>query len=90
VQKSTSAHAAGRESGAPLADDPAGNPAKIIGPFEASSYCAGNGSCVEVAPLAAGGWAVRDGKQGPGGPVLTFTGQEWAAFVAGVKAGELQ
>ena len=24
----------------------------------------------------------------PGGPVLTFTQQEWAAFVAGVKNGE--
>jgi hypothetical protein len=24
----------------------------------------------------------------PGGPVVTFTGPEWVAFVAGVRAGE--
>jgi Domain of unknown function (DUF397) len=91
LQKSTSARAAGHEGDAPLDDEPSGHPTKILSrPFAASSYCAGNGSCVEVAPLAAGGWAVRDGKQGVGGPVLTFTAQEWIAFVAGIKAGELQ
>jgi hypothetical protein len=82
---------AGMHGGAaPLDDEPTGNPAKIIGPFAASSYCAGNGACVEVAPLDAGGRAVRDGKLGAAGPVLTFTAGEWAAFVAGIKAGELQ
>jgi hypothetical protein len=90
VQKSTSAHAAGHHGAAPLDDEPTGRPAKIIAPFAASSYCAGNGACVEVAPLATGGWAVRDGKQGDAGPVLSFTAGEWAAFVAGIKAGELQ
>jgi hypothetical protein len=78
---------AGKHGGAPLDDEPTG---KITGPFEVSSYCAGNGSCVEVAPLAAGGRAVRDGKQGAAGPVLSFTAGEWTAFVAGIKAGEFE
>ncbi|SET50947.1 DUF397 domain-containing protein [Nonomuraea wenchangensis] len=46
------------------------------------------GSCVEVAPLADGGGVlVRDGKD-PDGPSLRFDGDEWAAFLAGVRAGE--
>lgn len=42
--------------------------------------------CVEVAftPEAIG---VRDSKN-TNGPILTFTRDEWNAFVAGVKAGE--
>ena len=46
-----------------------------------------NGNCVEVAAIAGGGVAVRDSKD-PDGPVLRFTAAEWAAFVAGVAAGE--
>lgn len=46
-----------------------------------------NGSCVEVTDLPDGGAAVRDSKD-PTSPVLTFTAQEWVAFVRGVKAGE--
>ncbi len=79
--------AVGHGGDAPLDDEPTG---KVSGPFEVSSFCAGNGACVEVASLANGGKAVRDGKRAPGGPVLTFTADEWAAFVAGIKAGELQ
>jgi hypothetical protein len=40
-----------------------------------------------VADLPDGGAAVRDSKD-PASPVLTFTAQEWVAFVRGVKAGE--
>jgi Domain of unknown function (DUF397) len=58
--------------------------------WEVSSFCAGNGSCVEVARLAAGDIGVRDGKLGPGSPVLTFSRHEWDAFVSGIRAGELQ
>jgi hypothetical protein len=47
-----------------------------------SARC-GGGECVEVA-----GCAVRDSKD-PGGPVLEFSRDAWAAFVAGIKAGEL-
>jgi hypothetical protein len=52
-----------------------------------SSHCA-DSSCVEVA-WRDGEVLVRDSKD-PGGPVLRFTGVEWAAFVAGVRDGELQ
>jgi hypothetical protein len=53
-----------------------------------SSYSGSNGgACVEVAVLLDGGRAVRDSKD-PGGPKLAFAADEWAAFTAGVKAGE--
>jgi hypothetical protein len=44
-------------------------------------------SCVEVADLDGGHRAVRDSKD-PAGPALIFTWMEWAAFTAGVRAGE--
>ncbi|MBC3992822.1 DUF397 domain-containing protein [Streptomyces sp. AC563] len=58
-----------------------------------SSYSDGEGGqCVEWAP----GYAatarvvpVRDSKD-PHGPTLTFESTAWAAFIAGVKAGEFQ
>ena len=43
---------------------------------------------VEVRALSDGGVSVRDGSDGQDGPVLAFTREEWAAFVAGVKNGE--
>lgn len=49
-----------------------------------SSACAGSG-CVEVTRLDRN-VAVRDSKAP--GPLLTYTPEEWAAFIAGVKAGE--
>lgn len=51
-----------------------------------ASGCADK-SCVEVMCVD-GGYLVRDSKD-PDAPVLSFTREEWAAFVAGVKAGEL-
>ncbi|TDE56839.1 DUF397 domain-containing protein [Nonomuraea mesophila] len=45
------------------------------------------GNCVEVAPLSGGRVAVRDSKN-RGGPALTFTAAEWAAFKNGVINGE--
>ena len=45
-----------------------------------------NGQCVEVAELG-DAVAVRDSKN-PQGPMLTFTRDEWAAFVGGAKDGE--
>lgn len=54
-----------------------------------SSYSDGvNGECVEVAELSDGGRAVRDTKDGGGGPVLVFTSSEWKAFALGVKDGQ--
>lgn len=47
----------------------------------------GNGQCVEVGRVP--GWVgVRDSKDNGAGPVLNFTEAEWAAFLAGARAGE--
>ncbi|NUW33620.1 DUF397 domain-containing protein [Nonomuraea sp. SMC257] len=54
--------------------------------WQKSSFCSSN-TCVEVAPLGDGGVALRDSKI-DGSPVLVFTEEEWAAFVAGVREGE--
>jgi hypothetical protein len=45
-------------------------------------------SCVEVANLADGGVAIRDSKAGDTSAVLLFSGDEWSAFVTGIKAGD--
>ncbi|MEV0455260.1 DUF397 domain-containing protein [Catellatospora methionotrophica] len=50
-----------------------------------SSYC-DSGACVEVAQLDHG-VAIRDAKD-PQGPALRFSRQEFAAFIAGVRAGD--
>ena len=53
-----------------------------------SSFSGGQGgSCVEVAALPDGGTAVRHSKH-IDGPAIAYTAAEWAAFLAGVKAGE--
>jgi Domain of unknown function (DUF397) len=54
--------------------------------FRVSSYCS-YGSCVEVGRTPDGVVLVRDTKDRTQ-PALAFTDDEWAAFVAGVKAGE--
>ncbi|AUY54222.1 DUF397 domain-containing protein [Streptomyces sp. CB01881] len=53
-----------------------------------SSYSAQANECVETRQEALGGMAVRDSKDSAG-PALRFTADAWAAFVGGVKAGEL-
>lgn len=53
--------------------------------FFLSSYT-GSGSCVAVARLADGSFAVRHSRRDE--PILIFNRAEWAAFVAGVKDGE--
>lgn len=52
-----------------------------------SSYSGSGNNCVEVAELDDGGRAVRHSKDRVG-PVLRFTAAEWAAFTAGMGAGE--
>jgi hypothetical protein len=52
-----------------------------------SSLC-GTGACVEVAKVA-DQYLVRDSKA-PDAPALTFTQDEWTAFVDGVTAGEFR
>ena len=54
--------------------------------FQVSSYCS-YGNCVEVGRSADGVVLVRDTKD-RAQQALAFTDEEWAAFVAGVKAGE--
>jgi hypothetical protein len=51
-----------------------------------SSRSGSNGQCTEVRDRG-DAIDVRDSKH-PGGPVLTFAPDEWAAFVQGVKAGQ--
>jgi len=52
-----------------------------------SSYC-GTGACVEVAKVA-DQFLVRDSKN-PDTPALTFTADEWTAFLDGAAAGEFR
>jgi hypothetical protein len=52
-----------------------------------SSLSFSNGNCVEVANLSGGEIGVRDSKN-PEGTVLRFTGDEWQAFIGGVRGGE--
>ena len=46
-----------------------------------------NGSCVELAPLAGGGVAMRNSRY-PDGEVLVHTAGEFTAFLLGAKHGE--
>jgi hypothetical protein len=53
-----------------------------------SSYSSDQGgNCLEVLDLEHGHRAVRDSKN-PTGPALRFTAAHWAAFTAGIRAGE--
>lgn len=54
--------------------------------FCVSSFCS-FGNCVEVGQTPDGAVVVRDTKD-RGQQALSFTDEEWRAFVAGVKAGE--
>lgn len=52
-----------------------------------SSYSGTEDVCVEVRHSPDGYVLVRDSKD-PDGPQLSFTPEEWSAFIAGAKAGE--
>jgi hypothetical protein len=52
-----------------------------------SSLSFANGNCVEVASLPGSKIGIRDSKDADG-PVLTFTPDEWNAFLGGVRNGE--
>lgn len=56
----------------------------IVGPFVKSAYSGQQDNCVETAPLANGGKAIRDSKD-QGGTMLFFDADKWTAFVAGVQ-----
>jgi hypothetical protein len=57
------------------------------GPTWRTATASAGGNCVEIAALPGGGVAVRDSKDRTG-PVLFFTGEEWAAFRDGMIKGE--
>jgi predicted secreted Zn-dependent protease len=52
-----------------------------------SSWSYANGNCVEVRALPGGKVEVRNSRI-PGVQLPPFTPEEWAAFTAGVRAGE--
>jgi hypothetical protein len=52
-----------------------------------SSLSFANGNCVEVTDLPGGEVGVRNSRDATG-PVLSFTADEWAAFLGGVRNGE--
>ncbi|MEW1832859.1 DUF397 domain-containing protein [Streptomyces sp. NPDC088196] len=55
------------------------------GPFQKSSYSAGEGNCVEVADIATHGRAVRDSKHpedGDGAPLLVVSREGWRGFLS--------
>ena len=55
--------------------------------YKISSFCS-LGECVEVGQLSGGSVTVRDTKDPERRAALTFTRDEWDAFVKGVKNGE--
>ncbi|WP_433276619.1 DUF397 domain-containing protein [Pseudonocardia xinjiangensis] len=55
--------------------------------YKTSSF-SGGGSCVEVGQTAQGGLVIVRHSLRPNAASLKFSAHEWAAFVAGVKAGE--
>jgi hypothetical protein len=52
-----------------------------------SSLSFANGNCVEVASLSGGAIGVRNSRDAEGS-VLSFTSDEWHAFLGGVRNGE--
>lgn len=56
--------------------------------YKTSSFCNGGG-CVEVGRTPDGQIVVRDSKDPERRDELVFTAEEWGAFVAGIKNGEL-
>lgn len=56
--------------------------------WRASSRCAGNGACAEVAQPSTGRVAIRDGMNPQPGKVMIFTHHQWGSFLARIKAGQ--
>jgi hypothetical protein len=66
-----------------------GNCVEVAEVWRKSSYSGSNGgNCVEVATALAAAIAVRDSKD-PDGPKLIFTPQDWSAFTAALRTGDL-
>lgn len=52
-----------------------------------SSLSFANGNCVEVGDLPGGRIGMRNSRR-PDGTVLSFSAEEWKAFIGGVRLGE--
>jgi Domain of unknown function (DUF397) len=64
-------------------------PSVPLGPGDLSWYTARGcnaGSCVQVA--ASGDTIFIGDSKSPGGPVLSYSQDEWATFVAGIRQGD--
>ncbi|MFD7894297.1 DUF397 domain-containing protein [Streptomyces sp. NPDC059743] len=57
---------------------------EVVGPYRTSSYSGQNNNCVEVAPTADGGRAVRDTKD-RARPSLHFSPAGWQTFLTATK-----
>jgi Domain of unknown function (DUF397) len=53
-----------------------------------SPHCSA-GSCVELADLPDGRVAIRDSNEAKQSQILVFGSDEWAEFVAAIRAGDL-
>ncbi|WP_405535950.1 DUF397 domain-containing protein [Streptomyces sp. NBC_00075] len=60
---------------------------QFIGPFRKSSHSMQEGNCLEVAPTALGGRAIRDSKD-QSSPLLAFAPGCWQAFITAAKSEE--
>lgn len=60
---------------------------EIVGQFRKSSFSGNQPDCVETAPTAGGGRAVRDSKD-PDGPKQFYSAAGWTAFIDAVKNGD--
>jgi hypothetical protein len=66
----------------PMTDNPS-----ALAAWRKSSRSAHNGECVEVAVLVHDFIGVRDSRDADG-PVLSYTPDEWHAFIGGAKHGD--
>jgi hypothetical protein len=53
--------------------------------WRASSRCAGNGSCAEVAQLSMSRIAIRDGMNPRQDQLMVFSREQWTDFLARIK-----
>ena len=63
------------------------NCVEVFGDWAKSTRSNPSGNCVEVSK-SIGEVKVRDTKDNGAGPILTFTRDEWIAFIGGAKDGE--
>lgn len=65
--------------------EPNGDCVEVATSWRKSRHSEPNGNCVEAARAVAGTVGVRDSKLREDSPILEFTREEWAAFLARVQ-----